>query len=80
MKKRNFLKRLGLLGIAPLTSGFFSFTEEDTEINIDLKGEEFWENIRAQYNLTDDYINLESGYYNIIPNPTLKNSLNTQNA
>ena len=72
MKKRNFLKQLGLLGIAPLTSSFFSFTEEDIEINIDLEDEEFWKNIRAQYNLTDDYINLESGYYNIIPNPTLK--------
>ena len=72
MKKRNFLKRLGLLGIAPLTSGFFNFTEEHTEINVELKGEEFWKNIRAQYNLTDDYINLESGYYNIIPNPFKK--------
>ena len=33
---------------------------------------EFWEAVRGHYSLTSDYINLESGYYNIIPNPTLE--------
>lgn len=33
--------------------------------------EDFWEKVRADYKLKPDYINLESGYYNIIPTPTL---------
>ena len=31
-----------------------------------------WQTVRTHYTLTQDYINLESGYYNIIPNPTLE--------
>ena len=34
--------------------------------------EDFWAKVRADYKLKPDYINLESGYYNIIPQPTLK--------
>ena len=30
-----------------------------------------WEDIRNDYGLHKDFINLESGYYNIIPKPTL---------
>ena len=33
---------------------------------------DFWEKIRADYKLKPDYINLENGYYNIIPQPTLE--------
>lgn len=33
---------------------------------------EFWESVRSDYDLKPDYINLESGYYNIIPRPTLE--------
>ena len=33
--------------------------------------EDFWLKIRQDYKLKPDYINLESGYYNIIPTPTL---------
>lgn len=32
---------------------------------------DFWLKIREDYKLKPDYINLESGYYNIIPTPTL---------
>ena len=32
----------------------------------------FWERVRSDYDLKPDYINLESGYYNIIPRPTLE--------
>ncbi|MDA9211982.1 aminotransferase class V-fold PLP-dependent enzyme, partial [Flavobacteriaceae bacterium] len=34
--------------------------------------EELWATIRSHYTLKDDYINLESGYYSIIPNPVLE--------
>ena len=38
------------------------------------KGDEdsFWEDIRKQYILKKDYINLENGYYNFIPQPILR--------
>ena len=35
-------------------------------------GQDFWEEVRGQYALTSDFINLESGYYNIVPSPTLE--------
>lgn len=34
--------------------------------------EAFWKRIRKDYSLKPDYVNLENGYYNIIPVPTLK--------
>ena len=34
--------------------------------------EEFWSTIRAGYRLKPDYINLENGYYNILPEQTLE--------
>jgi len=34
--------------------------------------EEFWTTIRAHYRLKPDYINLENGYYNILPEQTLE--------
>ncbi|MBC2840152.1 aminotransferase class V-fold PLP-dependent enzyme [Robiginitalea sp. SC105] len=37
-----------------------------------LQGNELWERVRADYELKEGYINLESGYYNIIPRPTLE--------
>ena len=42
----------------------FTFTQSDRR--------HIRETIRTHYTLTQDYINLESGYYNIIPNPTLE--------
>ncbi|MDB4192516.1 aminotransferase class V-fold PLP-dependent enzyme, partial [Flavobacteriaceae bacterium] len=37
--------------------------------------ENFWLQVRKDYSLKPDYINLESGYYNIIPNPTLNHMI-----
>lgn len=34
--------------------------------------DDFWDRIRKDYRLKPDYINLENGYYNIIPTPTLQ--------
>jgi len=33
--------------------------------------DEFWKRIREDYALKPDYINLENGYYNFVPKPTL---------
>ncbi len=35
--------------------------------------EDFWATIRGNYKLKPEYINLESGYYNILPQPILEN-------
>ena len=34
--------------------------------------DEFWKQVRGKYRLKPDYINLENGYYNILPNPLLE--------
>ena len=34
--------------------------------------EELWKVVRSHYKLKDEYINLESGYYCILPQPTLE--------
>ena len=72
MDKRNFIKTLSLATLAsPLYSGalidILKTTTPDKLATLD----EFWSKIRADYNLKPDYINLESGYYNIIPTTTM---------
>jgi selenocysteine lyase/cysteine desulfurase len=74
MKKREFLKSFGnTLMISPFLS--FDLRNNDNDLYSDrslLNDKEFWNRIRKDYSLKKDYINLENGYYNIIPNPTLK--------
>ena len=50
--------------------------EKSNQLNeFDLKttfdDDELWKTVRSHYQLHPDFINLESGYYNIIPQPTL---------
>lgn len=68
MDKRAFLHLLGL-GTTGLTTAYQWLPSwlEDSQSDA-----AFWSKVRADYTLTDAYINLESGYYNIIPQPTLK--------
>ena len=68
MDKRSFLQLLGLgsLGLGTELQWLPSWLEDTTSDT------EFWDKVRADYTLTDAYINLESGYYNIIPRPTLE--------
>jgi selenocysteine lyase/cysteine desulfurase len=70
MNKRAFLKSLA----APIILPNLGFT---SNLNSELKGvisdEEFWQNIRKDYDLKSDYINLENGYYCIQPK-TLQNA------
>lgn len=72
MDKRKFIKTLSL---ATLASPFYSNALMDLLHNSTPNElatiDEFWSKIRADYKLKPDYINLESGYYNIIPTPTL---------
>ena len=72
MKKRTFLKAIGTALASPLliSSSNVSYIEKET-INYPDFNSDYWNKIRDHYELTSDYINLESGYYNIIPKPTL---------
>ena len=77
MDKRSFLKTVPFLGAAlsynfpnleKSIKKFAKFPNEDLHTN-----ESFWSEIRAGYRLKPDYINLENGYYCIIPQETLEN-------
>ena len=77
MNKRSFLKGLALAGIASPLSGsamgkwiekFNAFSAADLADN-----EEFWTGIKNSYKLKPDYINLENGYYNFLPENLLEN-------
>lgn len=72
MDKRKFIKTLSL---AALASPFYSEALNDIYKNLPpnelAKNDDFWLNVRKDYDLKPDYINLESGYYNIIPTPTM---------
>jgi selenocysteine lyase/cysteine desulfurase len=76
MDKRSFLKGLALVGIG---SSFKSDSLQSLIKSIENKSakelatdEEFWSAIRSHYQLKPEYINLENGYYNILPQPILE--------
>lgn len=73
MDKRAFLKGMGKMA---MVSPFLPFTVSSHSLlppkSYDFEHEDdFWVQIRADYALKPDYINLENGYYNIAPTPTL---------
>ena len=83
MNKRTFLKGLTLAGASlPLSlSGMAEWIathEQAAAANPSplATNEEFWSGIRSGYRLKPDYINLENGYYNILPEQTLHRFLN----
>jgi selenocysteine lyase/cysteine desulfurase len=75
MHKRQFLKNIMLttlgtpLGIAGFAKAFEN--KANLSANALASDEDFWNQIRAQYLLKPDYINLENGYYNFLPQPLL---------
>lgn len=72
MDKRHFLKKLGS---AALISPFMTLPVRakcEVEKTYPKSTNAFWERIRADYDLKPDYINLENGYYNFIPRPTMQ--------
>jgi len=71
MDKRSFIKNAGLIGMGSI-AGFDSlkqFIESISAIpsSVVAKDEDFWSKIREGYLLKPDFINLENGYYNFIP-------------
>lgn len=74
MDKRTFLKSLTLTGLgAPLKAlaewtGLFDKLPATTLA----ADENFWAGVRGGYRLTPEYINLENGYYNILPGEILE--------
>lgn len=73
MNKREFIKTIGLAGAGlPFASfaqlnHFLNFNMSETH----MQGKDFWLEMRKAYSLKSDYINLENGYYNILPQATL---------
>jgi len=74
MDKRNFIKTLGALSVSSLVSAseLTKIKSVSNSLPKTRSDEELWATIRSHYTLKDDYINLESGYYSIIPNPVLE--------
>ncbi len=75
MHKRQFLKNITLATLGtPLAFSAFAKAFEAKQNIAPLhlaKDEDFWAQIREQYLLKPDYINLENGYYNFLPQPLL---------
>ena len=75
MHKRQFIKDVLLttvaapLGLAGMAQSFK--LKENVPAAVLAKDDDFWLTIRNQYLLKPDYINLENGYYNFIPQPIL---------
>ena len=79
MKKRTFIKSFGAFSLIPFfnnTSEIFSETSSIDSLKKITEEDELWQIVRSHYKLNPDYINLESGFYNIIPTPTLNGFIN----
>jgi len=68
MNKRQFLK--STIGLS-LTPSLAELLRQPAAAD----DEEFWAKVRKAYRIKPDYINLESGYYNILPEETLEKHL-----
>jgi selenocysteine lyase/cysteine desulfurase len=76
MDKRTFLKNAGLVSLGGMLS-IDSLAEllksVSTVSSAELAGDEdFWASVRTGYKLKADYINLENGYYNFLPEQVLE--------
>ena len=76
MNKRSFLKNATLTGIGAslgmdALAALFE-TKKNSSAAALAADDQFWNQIRSQYMLKPDYINLENGFYNFIPQPTLE--------
>ena len=78
MDKRRFIKSLGALSFSPLISAnqLSDFKPISKILPVINNEDELWDTVRSHYTLKEEYINLESGYYNIIPNPILEHFIN----
>ena len=78
MDKRRFIKSIGALSFSPLFSASELSDLKPLSKNLPVinNEDELWKTVRSHYTLKDEYINLESGYYNIIPDPILDHFIN----
>lgn len=80
MDKRTFIKQLSTVGLAT-TIPFMDVLAKSMEEVAHLRpealaaNEDFWADIRAGYKLNSAYINLENGYYCMMPQETLNTYL-----
>lgn len=76
MNKRTFLKNATFAGLGGMLSfdGIAQAVKNVSAVSvIELAGDEdFWASIRKGYKLKPDYINLENGYYNFVPEQVLE--------
>jgi len=72
LNKRNFLKSLLLLGTIPFTTKAKNILDEIPEEIKNKKPDDFWLQIRNDYILKPDYINLENGYFSMMAQPVLE--------
>lgn len=73
--KRMFLKTMAFSAIAPFASKANSIFEKSNFLP-NISSDDFWEQIRNDYKLKSDYINLENGYYSMAAEPVLQAYLN----
>ncbi len=79
MNKRSFVRKLatGLLAgpyLFPQLDKLVTMIGDRTDYEV-ASDETFWSYIRSGYRLKPDYINLENGYYCMIPQETLENHI-----
>jgi selenocysteine lyase/cysteine desulfurase len=74
MDKRSFIKNMSLLGAVPAFGNIDKWIKKYEHIAPQaLASEEpFWAGIRSGYRLKPEYINLENGYYSILPQEILE--------
>ena len=75
MDKRTFIKNTGMVGLGSILNfdGLSDLVRSVSAISpAELAGDEdFWASVRKGYKIKPDYINLENGYYNFIPEQVL---------
>ncbi len=74
--KRNFIKSLLLTAAIPFTAKAKSIVDEMPEAWTAQKFDDFWQQVRSEYILKTDYINLENGYFSMMSRPVLDAYLN----
>lgn len=74
MKKRDFIKTIALGGLAIPFSGMSQTIDTTSNMNFTFDGD--WDKMREAYRLSNAYINLENGYYNIAPTDILEHQIN----
>ena len=76
INKRKFIKSLLFFGILPFTIKAKNIMDELPEFITTEQFDDFWLQIRSDYKLKPDYINLENGYFSMMAQPVLEAYLN----